>query len=121
LIFAPFIVLLFGSLLGFSYFRAALRGYYYNNANLAGKITFNSSVNTWPLFWLTLSNYFILIITAGLAYPWMKIRLARFYANNTTVISQGSLDNFVAAEQEAVSALGEEIGEAFDMDVDIAI
>jgi len=117
----PFVVMFFVFLMGFAYFRATMRSYYYGSAKLTDKITFQSSAKTWSLFWVMLGNYVVLIVTLGLAYPWASVRLAKYFASNTTVISQGSLDDFVAGEQEAMSALGEELGEAFDMDMDIAI
>jgi len=63
-----------------------------------------------------MSNYIALFFTLGLAYPWVSVRLATYYAGRTKLIMQGSLDDYVAGEVEAVSALGEEIGEAFDVE-----
>lgn len=68
-----------------------------------------------------MSNLLVLIATLGLAYPWVSVRLAKYYAENTMFFFKISLDDFVAGEEETLSALGEEIGEAFDMDMDIAI
>ncbi len=111
----------FIALIGYANFRASMRGYFYGAANLAEKITFQSSVRTWPLYWIFLTNLLVLIATLGLAYPWVSVRLAKYYAKNTMVFSKISLDDFVAGEEETLSALGEEVGEAFDMDMDIAI
>jgi len=116
-----FVLLFLGGLLGYSYFKATLRNYRYGRATLAGKISFQSSVDTWSLYWMLISNYIALIFTLGLFYPWASVRLAKYYARRTHLIVQGSLDEYVAGEVEAVSALGEEIGEAFDVDMDIAI
>ena len=47
--------------------------------------------------------------------------MARFYAQHTALYTTESLDTFVNAERDKVSALGEELGDAFDMDMDVAL
>jgi len=55
-----FALLLFlGGLLGYAYFKASLRNYRYGRATLAGKISFQSSVDTWSLYWVLISNYIV--------------------------------------------------------------
>lgn len=45
--------------------------------------------------------------------------MARYIADNTVVHAEDSLDNFVSDEKDKVGALAEELGDAFDMDVDV--
>ena len=50
--------------------------------------------------------------------PWAQIRLARYRAEHTQLVLADDWQSYVAAENQGGSALGDEIGEAFDVDVD---
>ena len=64
-------------------------------------------------------NVFLTIITLGLYLPAAKIRSTRYVVENMAFIADGPLDDFIAAEREQISALGEEFGEVFDFDIGI--
>jgi uncharacterized membrane protein YjgN (DUF898 family) len=53
----------------------------------------------------------------GLATPWAVIRTHRYRASKTTVIASGPLDSFMQAEAQQVSAVGEQVGEMFEIDI----
>ena len=63
----------------------------------------------------------LVLLSLGLAYPWARIRLAHYSARSTSAIIQGTLDGYVTRQQVQVSALGEELGDAFDVDVDMGL
>ena len=69
------------------------------------------------LFWLYLSNTFLIILTVGLFIPWAQVRAARYRAQCLTLETAGSLDDFIANELEAGNATGDELGEFFDVDL----
>lgn len=104
-----------------AFFMARMRSYRYDPTTLADNVSFVSNVRTFPLWKLMFTNLLLIIFTLGLAYPWTKVRSARFFAANTHVVSKVPLGSFIAEEQKNVAALGEELGEAFDIDMDIAI
>ena len=64
-------------------------------------------------------NLLIIIFSVGLAFPWAKVRAARFYAKHTTLLSTASLDQYIASEKQEVGAFGEELGDAFNLDIGI--
>jgi len=68
------------------------------------------------MWWIYFSNTLLIAFTLGLATPWAKVRTARYKLERTAVICS-SLDNFVAKQEKERRALGEEIGEAFDVDI----
>jgi uncharacterized membrane protein YjgN (DUF898 family) len=68
------------------------------------------------LFWIYLSNFIGIVLTLGLFYPWAKVRTLRYQVESMSLEAQGSLDRFVAEREKEASALGEEFGEAFDVD-----
>ena len=51
--------------------------------------------------------------------PWAKIRTARYRASVTSLIIKGNLNNIAAAQRKNQTALGEEIGNLFDMDLGV--
>jgi len=110
------LMFVFGTLIT-SYFRSRLRDHLYTNGLLDNRVDPESTVTMRGLWWISFSNILILIFTLGLGYPWTKVRMARYMADNTAVYSEDSLDNFVQGEQEKVGALADELGEAFDMDI----
>ena len=61
-----------------------------------------------------LINLFLTIITLGLYLPAAKVRMTKYICSCLTMHANGDLDNFIAAEKENISALGEEFGQVFD-------
>jgi uncharacterized membrane protein YjgN (DUF898 family) len=112
---APFVFLPFYLLL-FAYFNANTANLIYNST-LLHEHSFDSNIRVGKLAWIYLSNAIATALTIGLALPWAKVRLAAYHASCLTLQSRGSLDEFIAAEEQNVSALGEEIGDVFDMDI----
>lgn len=103
-------------LLAFAYFTANMGNLVYNGSRLQSH-GFDSRLETGGLAMLYFTNWLIVAFTLGLGMPWAKVRLARYRAEHLALLVDGSLDNFIAAEEKNVGSLGEEIGEAFDMDI----
>ena len=83
-----------------------------------GQVRFNLDLKVGKMLWLQLSNLFLIIVSLGLFIPWAKIRTTRYVLSRYTVFAD-SLDKYVAAEAENVSAIGSEIGDVFDLDISI--
>ena len=75
-----------------------------------------SSLQTWPLFVLYLSNFVLIVLTVGLYSPWAKVRQMQYQLSQLRVVAWGDLDQFIAAAGEGVDAIGEEVGDFFDLD-----
>ena len=95
------------------------RNYVWNTTRL-GDNRFQSTLAVMDLLGYYASNALAIIFTLGLLAPWAQIRLARYRADHMHVVLSDDWKNFVAASQEAGSALGDEVGEVFEVDVDIA-
>ena len=84
-----------------------------------GSFAYDSAL-TWipllPLFALYASNFFLVVLTLGLYVPWAKVREMRLQLASLRVLVEGDLDRFVAAAGEGVDAVGEELGDLFDVD-----
>ncbi len=100
----------------FAYVTAHTTNLIFNATSLQSN-AFESRLTTGRLAWIYVSNALVTALTIGLAAPWAKVRLANYQAQCLTLMADSDLDSFVAAEEKSVSSLGEEIGDAFDMDI----
>ena len=107
-------VVIFGLI--FVWFTANATNLYYNSTSL-GDNHFDADLETVGLLKVYTVNMVLIIVTLGLYLPAAKVRLARYKAGHIRFVAVASIDDFVAAEQEQVSALAEEMGEAFDFDI----
>lgn len=111
----PFLFLPF-YLFMFAYVNAKSANLIYNQT-LLQEHGFDSQIQVGKLAWIYLTNALAVAFTIGLAMPWAKVRLAAYHASCLRLQSRGSLDEFIAAQEKNVSALGEEIGDVFDLDI----
>jgi len=75
---------------------------------------FKSTLTMAGLTKVMMINFILTLGTFGLYLPAAKVRMAKYFADNIIMNATESLDNFSAAEQENVSAVGDELGQAFD-------
>lgn len=68
--------------------------------------------------WIYFTNALAIIASLGMLIPWAKVRMARYVADCTELESE-ELDRIAAAPEPERSAIGEELSEAFDIDVGI--
>ncbi len=118
LIFIPFFAV-------FAWFKAytesRFRNYSMGQLKLDRVAAFRSRLKVNKLAWIQFSNILLLICTLGLAYPWAIIRLTRYKTSTLDVRVFGDVDQYITQLQSRESALGEEIGEAFDLGLDLGI
>ncbi|RDE25246.1 DUF898 domain-containing protein [Motiliproteus coralliicola] len=79
-------------------------------------VSFSSSWQDGSFFRLTLINGVLTLCTLGLYLPWALVRLAYYKAEHLELWAEQDLDHFVAAQEQEISALGEELGEVFDVE-----
>lgn len=97
----------------FAYWRGRIFNDTFNTLKLAD-IEFRSQLNILAYAKLWVINTFLMIITLGLAYPWIKIRLLKMQLE--AIEYRGDSDQFIAHNQNHTNAVGDEVGEAFDFD-----
>ena len=118
LIYIGFIVIAIGL---FAYSYARQRVYIYDNTMLDNKISFKSTLGARKLAWVSITNLLLVIVTLGLATPYAKVRMAKVMLENTHVDTSLGFQGYVTAQQKVQSSLGEQIGDAFDVDVGIGL
>jgi uncharacterized membrane protein YjgN (DUF898 family) len=102
-----------------AYVNTKIRNHVYGNVRLDNVLQLESNMSVGKLFRFYLVNVLLLICTLGLAYPWIKVRIARITADATQAQLNGNLDQFINQQQNNQTALGEEKGEAFDVTADM--
>ena len=100
----------------FAYAKARFSNIMYCGTQIDGH-QFSADLSAWGLLKVYLINIFGIIFTLGLFIPWAKVNIARYMADHVFLIPNGDLDRFVADQQSAVAAVGEEVGEMFDLDI----
>jgi uncharacterized membrane protein YjgN (DUF898 family) len=68
---------------------------------------------------LVITNSLGVAFTLGLFFPWAKVRTVHYKLEHIALHIAGDLEGFIAGETEQVSAIGEEVGDFFDMDFGI--
>lgn len=102
-----------------SFMKARERDYIFENMKLDDHVSFSSTLETLPLAWTRISNLLLLVVTLGLAMPWTKVRIARLIIENTHVNIEAGFDEYMTQQEDSQSALGDQLGDAFDIDMDV--
>ncbi|HET6604645.1 MAG TPA: YjgN family protein [Xanthomonadaceae bacterium] len=117
LVMVPAMVLIYGGYFAiFVYIQTATTNLVLNATDLASNRLL-SRLRFRHMLWLYLSNTVAILATVGLAIPWARIRMARYRASRTQLVPHGDLDAFVAESARTQRAIGQEIGDFFDVDL----
>lgn len=100
----------------FVFLRAKLTNLMWNNTVL-DEVRFESSLSPAWLGWIYLGNALAILASVGLLIPWAMVRTARYRAACLTVVADQPLDQFAANSRADETAVGAEIGDAFDVDI----
>lgn len=63
------------------------------------------------------TNLLAIIFTAGLAYPWAKIRSLTYLTENISVLSKVGMEHIVQADTEESNAISEEVANMYELDL----
>ena len=100
------------------YYQVRLRNYIWNTSTL-GENYFVSTLSVSEMIGIYLTNLLAIIFSVGLLTPWAQIRLAKYRAEHLQVWLAKDWERYLAASGTAGSAIGDEVGDAFDVDVDL--
>jgi uncharacterized membrane protein YjgN (DUF898 family) len=99
-----------------AYFTVAFTNLVFINTTLK-EHGFNATLTLGGYAKVILINMLLIVITLGLYLPAAKVRMMKYITSCIELHERGSLDDFIAAEKESVSALGEQLGDVFDFSV----
>jgi uncharacterized membrane protein YjgN (DUF898 family) len=98
------------------FLMAKLQNLVWNHTRI-GPHRFESNVKAGRMAWIFFTNLLGIVLTLGLFRPFAEIRMARYRIESITLLADGPIDDFVAAQQSAVSATGEGAADLFDIDI----
>jgi uncharacterized membrane protein YjgN (DUF898 family) len=83
---------------------------------------FNVALKAREVGMLYLTNLLAIVFTLGLAVPWAKIRTARYQLERISLeVDEAGIQQIVAQRAADASAVGQEVGEAFEVEFDFGI
>lgn len=100
-------------------YQSRIRAHNFANSEIKDVVTFESVISELQYTRLVFFNLVAIAFSLGLAYPWAKIRKARYLAKGTLVCIQPEADNIIDDMSDEQSAIGEEIADVFDLDIAI--
>ena len=86
------------------------------NASTLGGRRFVSNQALRSFFLLRAANILFMVLTLGLYWPWARVRETAYRMRHFAVAA-ADLDAFVGQAAQQPSAVGEEIADAFDLDL----
>ncbi len=114
----PVLVALLTYLLLYAFYVVRRSNLRFNGAAI-GENRFRSTLGVIHWSAIVVSNWLLIAATLGLFRPWARVREARYRAACLTLLATAPLAELVAGEKARVAAYGEELGEAFDIDVGV--
>ena len=116
--FAVVIVMMIGAqLLPRPYFDSRMQNLLWGQT-LAEKLQFKSELRFAPLFWLTIKNWFLMIVTLGLYWPFAKVAFARMHLEAVSVATRLNIDELHEQLRLADGdAAGDAAGDLFGVDI----
>jgi uncharacterized membrane protein YjgN (DUF898 family) len=97
------------------YLNSRLVNQTYNNTQI-GPLQLHSTLRGRDLGNLYLTNTIAVLVSLGLLIPWIKIRMAKYKASRTEFLAK-DMAGISAIEQSDTTAIGEELGDIFDLDI----
>jgi uncharacterized membrane protein YjgN (DUF898 family) len=113
------LILMLAAVAGFAiaaFYKAKLLNISFGGARI-GRGHLRSELEVSRLAWINVTNLLGIVVTFGAFYPWAKVRLVRYQVEHMYLDTEGRFADFLASPQPETSALGEEAGDFFDMDL----
>ncbi len=102
-------------LLVFAYFSVQSFNLRFLNTTLRDHC-FDATMEVGSYAVLVLVNTLALTLTLGFFRPWAMVRVARYKAAHLSLMAEGDLDDFLAAQEMEQSAFGEGVSDLFDFE-----
>ena len=107
---------LFAFLLLGPYFTARINNVIWNSMTL-GPMRFESHLSARRLSFISITNFFAIIMTLGFFKPFAAVRMAKYRTESLKLVAAGPIAVHAQAITNNMNARGEELAEMFDVDV----
>ncbi len=102
----------------FPIFATLIQNLIWNHTQLE-KHRFLSEMKWTRMSFITVTNIIGIMCTLGLFLPFAQIRAMKYRIECMSLLPDGSLENFIAATQQQVSATGEGVADLLDFDLSL--
>ncbi len=96
--------------------QTVITNYVLQHVELAG-FKLDMRMHSMRVLWIQLSNIVVIVVSFGMMIPWARVRMVRYRLSCLSLLASESLDGFAASERQRLTATGEEMGEALDLDL----
>ncbi|HSS65446.1 MAG TPA: DUF898 family protein, partial [Gammaproteobacteria bacterium] len=96
--------------------QTLVTNYMLQHTKLAG-LEFDMRMDPMRVLWIQFSNIILIVLSVGLMIPWARVRIVSYRLSCLSLLASEPLNSFAAGEREKLSATGEEMGEALDLDL----
>ncbi|ALU44658.1 YjgN family protein [Pseudoalteromonas rubra] len=100
-------------------YQAQIRNHILNNAQIEDVAEFKSNLVPQRYALILATNAAAIVLTAGLAFPWAKVRKVKALAAATQVVLLPGADLVLDDAQQADSSFAEEAANVFDVDISL--
>jgi len=107
-----------GYVLAFAYTQARSGNLVWNHTHL-GPLRFCSTLRSRDLLKLYVTNALGIVVSLGLLIPWAVMRTVKYRADHMLVLQEGELSEFQGSDRSAVTAVGAETVDFFDVDLSL--
>jgi uncharacterized membrane protein YjgN (DUF898 family) len=127
IVFIFYIALLLFNYIAFIVLKVNFRNYLFSkvyfekDVDFDNCVMFSSKLKLFKTIWIYISNFILILFTFGLAYPYTVIRKTKYFAKSTFVSAPIGFEHYISSNKKKESAIGEEIGDAFNVDADLGI
>lgn len=95
------------------FYAAGVRNVAFNGTNLDGGHKLHSNLSRTKYTFIIITNFLAIIVSIGLLRPWTAVRTWRYLMDNSALQVAGSLDDFIAGQEEAGNVVA---GEYLDIE-----
>lgn len=95
------------------FYAAGVRNIAFNGTNLDGGHKLHSNLSRTKYTFIIITNFLAIIVSIGLLRPWTAVRTWRYLMDNSALQVAGSLDDFIAGQEEAGNVVA---GEYLDIE-----
>ncbi len=107
-----------GYVLAFAYTQARSGNLVWNHTHL-GPLRFCSTLRSGDLLKLYVTNALGIVASLGLLIPWAVMRTVKYRAEHMLVLQEGELSEFQGSDRTAVTAVGAETIDFFEVDLSL--
>lgn len=95
------------------FYAAGVRNIAYNGTTLDGVHKLKSTLSRLKYTIIIITNFLAIIVSIGLLRPWTAVRTWRYLADNSALEINGSMDGFIAGQEESGNVVA---GEYLDIE-----